>query len=108
MAREYIIIGHRNRYWTIIKNAILTSLLKNILLILIIELRFYVSHLLKRNYFLLKVTSMVLKGISQMLRKRKEIQKRKKVSAKYMEKFFFDDLRHTVIKDIIKIFLKMV
>lgn len=107
MAREYIMVGHRNRYWTIIKNALLVNLLLNFPLILIVELKFYVSHLLKGNYFILKVTSMVLKGISQMLRKRKEIQRKKKVSANYMECFFFDDLRHTVIEDIIKIFLKM-
>jgi len=108
MAKEYIIIGHRNRYWTIIKNAILANLLKNFLLILVVELRFYVSHLLKRNFFMLKAIYMVLKGISKMLRKRKAIQKRKKVPANYMESFFFGDLRHTVIENIIRIFLKMV
>jgi len=89
MATEYTIIGHRNRYWTIIKNAILANVLKYFLFILIVEVRFYVGHLLKGDYFILKVTFMVLKGISKMLRKRKEIQKRKKVSAHYMESFFF-------------------
>jgi GT2 family glycosyltransferase len=99
MKRDYLLIGYRNRYWTIIKNVILLNLLKNILLLLIVELKFYSNHILQRNYFIFKVPFMVLKGISQMLRKRSVIQKKRKVPAAYMESFFFDGIRYAIIKE---------
>jgi GT2 family glycosyltransferase len=92
MRREYILLGHRNRYWSIIKNAILTNLLRNMLWILIVELRFYVGHLLIGNYFIFRILPMVMKGMPRMLRKRKEIQRKRRVCAKYMERFFFGDI----------------
>jgi hypothetical protein len=41
---------------------------------------------------------MVLKGISQMLRKRSVIQKKRKVPAAYMESFFFYGVKHAIKK----------
>ena len=105
MGKEYIILGHRNRYWSIIKNALVTNLLRNILWVLIYEFRFYVAHLLQKNYFIFKTIPLVLKGLSPMLRKRKEIQRRRRASADYMEKFFFDEMRNPGLKNFIKIFL---
>ena len=98
MKREYIILGNRNRYWSIIKNAILLNLLRNILWILLFELWFYVGHLLEGNYFIFRTLPMFVKGLPHMLQKRKEIQKRRKASPEYMEKFFFGDLARTVLK----------
>lgn len=89
MKRDYILIGHRNRYWTIIKNAILVNLSKNLFWVLMAELRFYIGHLLKGNYFIFRVVFMTLRGAPKMLRKRREIQKKRKVTADYMEGFFF-------------------
>lgn len=96
MKKDYLLIGYRNRYWTIIKNAILLNLLKNILLLLVVELRFYSCRILQRDYFIFKVPFMVLKNISRMLRKRSVIQKKRKVSAAYMEGFFFDSVRYAI------------
>ena len=93
MLETYVIWGNRNRYWSIIKNAILFNLLRNSLWILLFELWFYVGHLLEGNYFILGTFPMVIKGIPRMLRKRRVIQKRRKVCAEYMEKFFFGDIR---------------
>lgn len=104
MKKDYLLIGYRNRYWAIIKNALLSNLLKNILLLLIVELKFYAWHTLERNYFIFKVPLMVLKGVSRILRKRIVIQKRRKVSASYMEKFFFNHHRH-IIKERFKKFI---
>lgn len=108
MGREYILLGHRNRYWSIIKNAILINLLRNMLWILIAELRFYVGHLLKGNYFIFRILPMVIKGMPRMLRKRKLIQKSRKVCAEYMERFFFDDMRPLVKKYVVDILQRKV
>jgi GT2 family glycosyltransferase len=108
MGREYILLGHRNRYWSIIKNAILTNLLRNMLWILIVELRFYVGHLLGGNYFIFRILPMVMKGLPRMLRKRKEIQKRRKVCAEYMERFFFGDIRPIAKKYIVGVLQRKV
>ncbi len=89
MKKAYQIIGYRNRYWTIIKNAIFLNLLKNILFLSIVELKFYASQILQKNYFILKVPFMVLKGIPRILKKRTEIQNKRKASATYLETFFF-------------------
>lgn len=98
MKRDYLLIGYRNRYWTIIKNVILFDLLKNFLWLSIIESRFYLSNILQKNYFIFKVPFMVLSGVSRMLRKRIMIQRKRKVSSIYMEQFFFSEIRHTVKK----------
>ena len=108
MGREYILLGHRNRYWSIIKNAILTNLLGNMLWILIVELRFYVGHLLGGNYFIFRILPMVMKGMPRMLRKRKEIQKKRKVCAEYMGRFFFDDIRPKAKKYIVGVLQRKV
>ncbi|MBI5404053.1 MAG: glycosyltransferase family 2 protein [Ignavibacteriae bacterium] len=94
MKRDYLLIGYRNRYWTIIKNVILLNLLKNILLLLIVELKFYLDRILQRNYFIFKLPFMVLKGVPQMLRKRAMIQRNRKVTSCYMDRFFFDNWGH--------------
>lgn len=107
MKRDYLLIGYRNRYWTIIKNVILLNLLKNILLLLIVELKFYLNRILQRNYFIFKLPFMVLKGVPQMLRKRSIIQKKRKVSAAYMENFFFDGVRRAIKERFIK-FIKRI
>lgn len=108
MKRDYLLIGYRNRYWAIIKNAILLNLLKNILLLLIVELRFYSGHILQRNYFIFKVPLMVLKGISQMLRKRSVIQKKRKVPAAYMESFLFTPCKHVIKERFIRFTIKRI
>ncbi|MCL4493126.1 MAG: glycosyltransferase family 2 protein [Nitrospirae bacterium] len=105
MKREYLIIGYRNRYWSIVKNAVMLNLLKNILWIAIVELSFYAGYLLGRNFFILKVPCIVLKGAPGMLRKRSVIQKKRRVSASYMEGFFFGDIKNFV-KDKFKRMLK--
>ncbi len=106
MKKEYILLGHRNRYWSIIKNALPQNLFRNVLWILIVELRFYVSHLLEENYFIFKTLPLILKGLRRMLQKRKEIQKRRRVSASYMEDFFFKDLRTQAKKWLASFILK--
>lgn len=108
MTKEYILLGHRNRYWSIIKNAIPQSLLRNILWILFAELRFYIFHLLGGNYFLFKMLPLIIKGLPRMLRKRKEIQKRRRVTATYMESFFFKDLQPQAKKFLTNFFLRKV
>jgi GT2 family glycosyltransferase len=108
MKKDYIIMGHRNRYWTIIKNAILLNVSKNVLWILMFELRFYVGHLLEGNYFIFRTLPMVIKGMPRMLRKRRLIQKRRKVCAEYMEKFFFGDIGPMVKRYISGIFQREV
>lgn len=98
MKVDYLLVGYRNRYWAIIKNAILSILLKNLLLLLIIESRFYASNIMRRNFFIFKVPFMVLEGVPRMLKKRRAIQRSRKVSAFHFEKFFFDDIRCTIKK----------
>lgn len=98
MEVDYLLIGYRNRYWAIIKNAILFNLLKNLLWLSIIESRFYLSNILQKNYFIFKVPFMVLSGVSRMLAKRIMIHKKRRASFIYMEQFFFSEIRHTVKK----------
>ena len=96
MMEEYILIGHRNRYWTIIKNAFVRSLLCNFLWILLIEWRFYLGHLLEGNYFIIKTIPMVISGIPKILSKRRTIQSRKKVSVGYIDAFLFQEIKRTI------------
>ncbi len=96
MNKDYLLIGHRNRYLAIIKNSILSSLLKNIIWILIYELGFYSSYVKRGDFYILKVPFMVLKKISNILVKRAIIQKRKKVSNAYMETFLFKNIRQDI------------
>jgi len=98
MKRDYLLIGYRNRYWTIIKNVILLNLLKNILWFSINESIFYLGNILQKNYFVLKIPFMGLSGVPRMLRKRVMIQRKRKVSSIYMEQFFFSEIRLTVKK----------
>ncbi len=101
MKKEYILIGYRNRSLAIIKNAIFLSSLKNIIWILIIETGFYFTKVIEGNLFVLKVPFMTLRYVPLMLRKRTQIQKRKKVSAEYMERFFFSNIRRAVVEKIL-------
>ena len=96
MMKEYVLLGHRNRYWTILKNAMLSNLLRNFAWILLVEWRFYLGHLLEGNYFVIKTIPMVIGGLRRMLSKRNEIQRRRKVSADYMERFLFDELKRSL------------
>ena len=106
MLKDYILIGHRNRYLAILKNAILSSLLKNIIWILILETRFYLGQILQGNYFILRLPFTVAIKIRKILVKRTIIQKRKKVSADYMAIFFFSDIKKTIADEFQKVFLK--
>ena len=96
MMEEYILIGHRNRYWTIVKNAFVRSLLRNFLWILLIEWRFYLGHLLAENYFIIKTIPMVISGLPKMLSKRRTIQGRRKVSGGYIDAFLFQEIKRTI------------
>ncbi len=96
MKADYLLIGYRNRYWAIIKNAILINLIKNFFWVSIKEWRFLLSNLVQKNYFIFKLPCMVLSGVPRMLRKRRIIQKKRKASSRYMEQFFFSDIRHTI------------
>lgn len=95
LKREYFIMGYRNRYWAIIKNAAVLSFLKNILWIFIRELGFYLHNILCKNYFVFTVPTMVLKKLPKMLKKRSIIQKKRGVSLRYMDQFFFSNLNKT-------------
>lgn len=106
MKRAYITIGHRNRYWSIIKNAIPSNLIKNVVWILMVEFRFYIGHLLQGNYFIIQTIPMVIRSLHIMLRKRKEIQKRRKADTDYMERFFFGNIGPRMFKDFINTFLR--
>jgi GT2 family glycosyltransferase len=96
MNKDYLLIGHRNRYLAVIKNSILFSLLKNIIWILFYELWFYLNYVIRGDFYILKVPLMVLKKISNILVKRAIIQKRIKVSNAYMENFFFKNIRQDI------------
>jgi GT2 family glycosyltransferase len=102
MLKEYILVGHRNRYWSIIKNAFVSSLIKNFLWILLVEWRFYLGHLLKENYFIIKTIPMVFSGMPRMLQKRRAIQRRKKVSVDYMDAFLFEEMKRTIKGGMVK------
>jgi GT2 family glycosyltransferase len=90
--RDYLVIGYRNRYWTIVKNALLPNLRKNIRCILIAELGCYTTHISRKDYFIFKTPSTVLRGVARMVRKRATIQKNRKASAGYMESLFFKNM----------------
>ena len=98
MKLNYLIIGYRNRYWAIIKNALLSDLIRNILLVILVEMEFYANNIMQRNWFVFKIPFIALKGIPRMLRKRIVIQKKRSISADYMEKFFWDDVKQSVRK----------
>jgi len=104
--KEYLLIGYRNRYLAIIKNAIFLHLLKNIVWIVILETRFFVSHIVKGNYFILRVPLMVSGKIRAIFPKRIIIQKRTRVSADYMASFFFYDIKQTIKNEFKKYFPK--
>jgi len=87
--KGYYTIGYRNRYLAILKNSLVSNILKHILRILMRETWFFLSNLWQRNFYILKVPFLSLKLLPRMVKKRREIQKRRKVSAAYMEKFFF-------------------
>lgn len=92
MKIDYLLIGYRNRYWAIMKNADITSLIRNFPLLLLIESRFYLGNVIQKKYFIFNVPFMVIRGARRMLRKREEIQRKRKAPLNYIEKFFFDDM----------------
>lgn len=92
LKKDYIIIGIRNRYWAIIKNAFASSLMANIVPILLRELVFYFSWLWAGNFFVLQIPLKTIPGLPSMLRKRQAIKGRRKVTRAYMDSFFTDTL----------------
>jgi GT2 family glycosyltransferase len=98
MKMDYLLLGYRNRYWAIIKNAVLSNLIRNISSIILVEMEFYVNNIRQRNYFVFKVPYMVLKGVPKMLRKRSVIQKRRNASADYMKNFFWDNAKQSIME----------
>jgi GT2 family glycosyltransferase len=92
MKKDYLLLGHRNRYLAVVKNAILLDLLKNIMWILFYEIGFYLNQFRSGNYFIFLVPFMVTGKIRKMLAKRVIIQGKNKVAANYMEPFFFSNM----------------
>ena len=87
--KGYYTIGYRNRYLAIFKNSLISNILKHLPKILIRETWFYLSHLYQKNFYVLKVPFLSLKLLPIMVKKRREVQNKRKVSKAYMEKFFF-------------------
>lgn len=85
LKKDYIIIGIRNRYWAIIKNAFASSIMINILPIILREVVFYFSWLWAGNFFVLQIPLKTIPGLPSMLRKRRAIKKRRKVTRAYMD-----------------------
>ena len=106
MKKDYLLLGHRNRYLAIIKNSILSNLLKNMIWIIIFETRFYLGQIIQGNLFILKVPFMVSQKIKAIMPKRAKIQSKINVSANYMENFFFTDMMRTIKNKIDKVFIK--
>ena len=88
--KGYYTIGFRNRYLSIFKNSLISNILKHILRLLIRETWFYLSQLYQKNFYILKVPFSSLRLLPKMIKKRKEIQRKRRASVVYMEKFFFD------------------
>ena len=91
MKKDYLLLGHRNRYLAVVKNAILMNLLKNFFWILIYETGFYLGQIRNGNYFIFRVPFMVVGKVRKILAKRLIIQNNKKVNSNYMETFFFSN-----------------
>lgn len=87
--KGYYMIGYRNRYLTIFKNSILSNIIGNIGRIVLRETYFYLCQINSRNFYVLKVPFSSLLLLPKMMKKRREIQKKRRVSGEYMEKFFF-------------------
>lgn len=87
--KGYFVIGYRNRYCAIFKNSFTATLCRRFLLILLREIYFYTAQVLSRNFFVLKVPFVFLKMIPAMIKKRRMGVLKRKVSAHYMENFFF-------------------
>lgn len=102
MKMDYIIIGYRNRYWSIVKNATLSGICKIFFWLFINELLVYIDCLLDKNYLILKVPFIALRGVTRMIRKRAMIQKNRKVTSDYMDRFFFDNWRHFIEEKFLK------
>ncbi|MBI5374444.1 MAG: glycosyltransferase family 2 protein [Candidatus Schekmanbacteria bacterium] len=87
--REYLTIGYRNRYLAIFKNSFAGTIIRYFPRILFRETYFFTAHLLNGNFFIFNVPFSTLAMIPKMVKKRREIRKKRKVTADYMEKFFF-------------------
>lgn len=88
LKRDYLIIGIRNRYWAIIKNAFLSSIMTNLFSILYREIGFYINALRAGHFFVLQIPLKTIPGLPSMLRKRRAVKKRREVTSAYMDIFF--------------------
>ena len=87
--KGYFVIGYRNRYCAIFKNSFASTLCKRFLRILLREIYFYTVQILSRNFFVLKVPFVFLRMIPSMIQKRRMGVLKRRVSAHYMDNFFF-------------------
>lgn len=85
---DYIqLLGHRNIIWTILKNFPTTSLIKYSIPIILMQLTTIAYYFLKlKPILILKLKFSALMSIGKMLKKRKIIQQRRKISSKEFEK----------------------
>lgn len=93
LKRDYLIIGIRNRYWAIIKNTFLSSIITNLFSILYREIGFYINALRAGHYFVLQIPFKTIPGLPAVLRKRRVIKKGRKVTTEYMDSFFVGDYK---------------
>ena len=87
--KSYYIIGFRNRYLSIFKNSLLSNIIDHIGHIILRETYFYLSQINNGNFYILKVPFSSLSLLPKMMKKRNIIQRKRKVSGKYMGNFFF-------------------
>jgi len=87
--KSYYTIGFRNRYLSIFKNSLLSNIIGHLARIVLREAYFYLAQINNRNFYILKVPFSSILLLPKMMKKRSIIQKRRRVSGKYMEKFFF-------------------
>ena len=87
--KSYYALGYRNRYLAILKNGLLLNIFQHLGSVALRETYFFMDHLSKGNYYIMKVPLDAIRLFPKMLRKRRIIQRRNKVKSKYMESFLF-------------------
>ena len=87
------LLGHRNNLWAVIKDFPTSVLLKNILSIAFVQTISIPYYFLKgKPLLILKLKYQMICGIPKMLKKRKIIQARNKISSKDFEKLLINKL----------------
>ena len=89
--KGYYTIGFRNRYLSIFKNSLVSNIIIHIGRIVLRETYFYMTHIKNGNFYILKVPFSTISILPKMIKKRRIIQKKRRVSGEYMEKFFFKE-----------------